>query len=48
MKKIIIIVGEIILGVFIFMLILGNDTTTLKGSTKQLMENQILNYKTNP
>lgn len=48
MKKIIVIAGCIILGVYIYNLVLGDDENTLKTQSKKVMQRQIQEYKIEP
>lgn len=48
MKKLIIIAGSIILGAYLYSMILGNDPNTMKSSTEGVMQKQITIYKTTP
>lgn len=48
MKKIIVVVGFIILGVFIYGLLIGDNDGTVKTESKKVMEKQIQGYKIVP
>ena len=48
MKKIIIILGCILLGCYIFTLILGDNATSIKGLQRQVMQTQIESYANLP
>jgi len=48
MKKLILILGGILLGIFIYNLILGNDPSSIKSSSKGVMERQIQVMKITP
>lgn len=48
MKKMIIILGCILLGCYIFNLLLGDQLTSLRNMQKEIMETEIQSYHSNP
>ncbi len=48
MKKMIIILGCVLLGCFIFTLILGDDTSSIKNVQKKVMEYELESYSQIP
>ena len=48
MKKMIIILGCILLGCYIFTLLLGDQSTSLRNMQRHVMEKEIQNYHSNP
>lgn len=48
MKKMIIILGCILLGCYIFNLLVGSDPSSFKNLQKQVMEQEIQSYSTAP
>lgn len=48
MKKIIIILGSIILGCYIFTMLLGDENNSFKNLQKQVIEQELNCYEENP